>query len=70
MMLFLFHWKNHAQVENVKRIMTESIKSITGGHSVRVDVELFEGHYVDEDGKEVLKDVLKQINCEGMIPEV
>jgi hypothetical protein len=50
--------------------MTDSIKPITGGHSVRVDIELFKGHYIDEDGKEVLKDVLKQIKCEDMVPEV
>ncbi len=58
------------QAEDVKRIMAESIKSITGGHSVRVDVELFTGHYIDEDGKEVLQDVLEQIDCKNMVPEV
>ncbi len=58
------------QAEDVKCIMTDSIKSITGGHIVRVDVELFRDHYIDEDGKEVLKNVLEQIDCKNMVPEV
>lgn len=61
---------NPSQADTVRQIMSESIKSITGGHTVRVDVELFENHYIDKDGIDVLREVLKKIGAEGMVPEV
>jgi len=56
--------------ENVKFLMIDSIKSITGGHDVRVVVELFDQHYIDEDGTKVLGEVLQKIGAEDMVPEV
>ncbi len=57
------------QVEDVKRIMTESILLITDGHRVRVDAELFDKHYLDQDGLAKLQEVLNQLNCQHLVPE-
>lgn len=57
------------QVEDVKRIMVESILLLTDGHRVRVDVEIFSEHYLDGDGLEKLREVLDQLDCRQLVPE-
>jgi DNA polymerase I-like protein with 3'-5' exonuclease and polymerase domains len=56
------------QAAEIKHIMAEPIKPITGGHSVRVDVELFSDHYIDEDGVKTLQEVLKRIDAGDLVP--
>ncbi len=58
------------QAEGVKRIMTESILGLTGGWEVRVDAEVFEDHYIDEDGVGILREVLTTISMQSIVPEV
>lgn len=57
------------QVDDVKRIMVDSIQLITGGHKIRVDAEIFNEHYLDVDGLEKLREVLDQLDCQQLVPE-
>ncbi len=57
------------QADDVTRILIDSIKSITNGETVRVDVAIFNDHYIDEDGVDVLREVLQKIGAEHMVPE-
>lgn len=66
---FLLSLESADQAEKVKKIMSDSILSITDGHRIRVDAELFDGHYIDSGAIDELREVLQLIDRPDAIPE-